>query len=323
MRRLFLMLAALACPALAWADPLWVALSSTGELLSSLDGRQWAVFRRPTPEAGGTPRGLALAYGGGGFVATGERDGAGWVLSSPRGRQWTEEAILGGPIAVVAYGRDRFIAAQAEKLLVCTDGAHFEPAAPLPMPKWFQLEGLVAGDTEAGFRFLLHARDSSTAKPSAWMALTAQGEALERHEAVEVNYRSVAYGSGHFVRATGEAWVESSHDGESWQRHPLTQLARYVQVVWDGQLFRALAAPEREGLSEVPSVWSSPDGLHWTATELHPPGEVLAAHHAGGALARGPKERIFHTADWLTWSPIAIAGDPPTGEVRAAVYRPE
>ncbi len=169
------------------------------------------------------------------------------------------------PAALGELG-DHALATSPERTVAClssgwlvysTDGKRFVTGEHLPIPGTLKCLKGAFGDGEAGPRFVFigHAEPGQEMPKLFWRACTVDGIRWAATEGNAAEARDIAYGAGHWVVAGPRGLIESSHDGHSWVRHRTAEDADFSRITWDGNRFTALA---------VTSVWTSPDGLHWS-----------------------------------------------------------
>jgi hypothetical protein len=232
----------------------------------------------------------------------------GHILSSVDGGEWTELPKVKGRVATIAFGRARFVAAHDSELLYSTDGATFTPGGKLPWAGSVHARRSACGDTEAGFRFVIVGEiDLATEKTRvSWRGATADGTAFVHTDLDAAPARDIAYGGGRFVVVGPAGLIESSHDGQTWQRHETGASDDFSRVVWTGQRFV---------VSGGTTAWTSADALTWKADAQRIPCSLSWAREpslASGPIALGVSwgGTIHLTTDWITWQKVAVPRGP-------------
>ena len=303
---LFALLVALSPGGPVAAGDLWVAVGDGGARLASADGETWEREQPPDTRQGPL---CGIAYGLGRFIAVGGTEATGQLLSSADGRVWSELPLAPRKVDAIAFGRDRFIAAQGPQLLISTNGQEFTAGDRFDTKAPSRSLQIACGDTEAGFRFVIlgESEPLAGAPPDAWRAVTSDGTRLDELAPQPVA-TGIAYGAGHFV-VVGRNRIESSHDGQLWSLQPAPgDLIR--SVVWTGARF--LATTED-------AVWISADALKWRREKLHDPLPILWARDAPSPLGLGinPAGRLAVTLDFASWKVVMAEGL----RIRAVAHR--
>lgn len=320
---------------LAQEGELWVAVGDSGRRLSSRDGERWEHDQSWERQKGDLDD---VAFGLGHFVAVGGNKTSGIIVQSSDGVQWTEQAQGGRAVECIAFGRDRFIAAQGTQLLVSTNGQTFGPGAKIEVPDLGQLpatdvardfaEGLsqpghlaphriACGDTEAGFRFVVIGRvdytaaDGSGTYHGAWRAVVGDGTRVE-HFAPATDAEDIAYGAGHFV-AVGLEMIETSHDGQTWVKQSFPE-ADLHSIQWTGTRFIA---------KDSTDTWTSHDALTWRKLPGSPMPHLYWARDSPAPIYLGwrweDRTMPFFSRDLDTWKLLTPKVQP---ALHAIAHRP-
>jgi hypothetical protein len=311
MRALFL-LAGLATTSLA--EPLWVAVGYGGRRLASRDGQIWEHDQRWSDEAKDDDNVLFnIAYGLGRFIAVGGGAKIGHILSTTDGRQWNALPQEKGRVATIAFGHGRFIAGHDAELLYSTDGETFARGGRLDWKGSVHARRSACGDTEAGFRTVIIGDVDLWAEKRRvhWRGATSDGTRW-LHEALDTPpARDIAYGAGRFVVVGPAGLIESSHDGQTWQRHPITEPGDCTHIVWTGQRF--LVSGGRQ-------TWTSPDALTWQAEPRRIPGGLAWAREPQPfGLATSWGGNLHFSTDLAAWQKAVL---PPGPSLNAIAARP-
>lgn len=290
----------------ASAGDLWVAVGDQGLRLTSADGQTWER-EQPWDNRQGPLYGIAQGLGH--FIAVGGTETTGHLLSSADGRVWRELPVAQRKVDAIAFGRDRFIAAQGVQLLISTDAKEFTAGDRFDLKTPSRALQIACGDTEAGFRFVILGVSEPIpgASPDSWRAVTSDGTRIDEL-APQPFATGLAYGAGHFV-VVGRNRIESSHDGQLWSLQPAPgDLIR--SVVWTGTRFLATTDD---------AVWISADALKWRRDKMHDPLPILWARDTPSPLGLGinPAGRLALTLDFTNWKVV-----PPEGpRLRAVAHR--
>lgn len=267
-----------------------------GSRVTSADGLHWT---EAVPGRGEVLR--AIAYGEGRFVAVGSR-----VLSSEDGRSWREWPPNAGEIGTVSFGRGRFVAVAGGALLSCGGRGPFVAGEPLPWAGECRARQSACGDTEAGFRCVTIGEADVPGRGDGlpWRGVTEDG-AHWAHTALETSPASgITYGAGIFVVVGPRGLVETSHDGQVWDRREAGTAEDLGSVVWNGTQF----------LAQGTHLWASEDGISWRALGGEAPPVLLWA--GATALGSSPEGRLVYSKDLVHWLPTGAAAP------RAIAFRP-
>jgi len=284
-------------------------------VLRSSDGQQW---QDASPGIAGVPR--ALCWGGGQFVAVGQRYdpelGTWWqqILSSPDGVTWQETLVtLNDDLAGVCYGNGRFVAVGAEyragqwvgKVVTSIDGLNWLRAgippdlAPLRSVVWgngvfFAVGGAWRGPSGAWTNLCLSSTDGKNWTP--------------RPTTLSLSEPSIAYGNGLFVLAATDACfcnkpilgvIATSPDGITWtQRFSATNLSLGIAAYLNGS-FLVLGGDSSGAVSKT-VLLSSSDGSTWNTINSFP-GGLLGGLAYGGGLYAWTGAGIWTSPDTTTW----------------------
>ena len=286
------------------ASGVFVAVGYGGRRMRSTDGLRWENDQRWSDEAKDDDNVLFnVAFGAGRFVAVGGGAKVGHILSTRDGREWTELPSWKGRVATIAYGNGRFVAGHDVELLASTDGEVFTPGRRLEWMGSVHARRSACGDTEAGYRFVIIGDVDLWAerKRVNWRAATGDGATFQ-HAALDTPAASdIAYGSGHFVAVGPDGLIESSHDGQTWQRHAAEPGQNFSRVVWTG---------ERFVVSGGQGVWSSPDGLTWAKGSRGIPCSIVWAREGFLGLGFSWGGNLHLSRDLAEWKKIAVPSGP-------------
>ncbi|MES2570505.1 MAG: hypothetical protein V4710_10690 [Verrucomicrobiota bacterium] len=308
-RLLSLLLAGLCSTPLLAAEPtgLFVAVGYGGRRITSRDGWTWENDQRWSDQARDDDNVLFnIAFGMGRFIAVGGGAALGHIVSSRDGREWKEQApAIRGRVATIAFGSNRFVAGHDSELLYSTDGETFQPGARIVIPGSIHARRSVFGSGEAGPRFVLigDVDHAELGKRVSWRASSEDGTTITSLAVDSPPVRDIAYGSGHFVVVGPNGLIESSHDGQNWQRHSTGPDCDFWRVVWSGKRFLASGGGE---------TWSSPDALTWTRESLRIPCPLAWAREDEQLLALGFSwgGNLHVSSDLLTWKKPVLPPGP-------------
>jgi hypothetical protein len=286
-------------------DPagLLIAVGDGGRRIVSRDGINWENDQRGSTT--GNDETLSdIAFGVGKFVAVGGGAGIGRILTTRDGREWRELPEVRGHVATITFGHGRFIAGHGAELMFSTDGESFTSGGRLEWDGLIHPRRSACGDTEAGFRTVIIGDLDLAGKNqrTSWRGVTGDGTRWEHAELDTPAALDIAYGSGHFVVVGPGGLIESSHDGETWQRHDTGTRDEFSRIVWTGRRFL---------VSGGTVAWSSPDGLEWKAEPFAIPCALLGARDGRLGIGVSPSGIVFTSGDLRTWRPQALPAGPP------------
>ena len=303
-RAIFLALA-LALPAAAEeARGLFVAVGYGGRRMSSRDGRTWENETRWSDVAADDDNVLFnVAFGLGRFVAVGGGAAKGRIVTTRDGKDWKELPILRGRVATIVFGRGRFIAGHDAELLWSADGEKFEAGEKLDWKGSTHARRAAWGDGEAGPRCVIIGDiDLWEAKQRvSWRASTEDGTRYTSRALDTPPARDVAYGSGHWVVVGPDGLIESSHDGQTWQRRATEPGQDFSRVVWTGARFL---------VSGGKVAWSSADGLAWAKEPRGIPCSLAWAREGVFALGFSWGGNIHATSGFADWKKLPLPPGP-------------
>ncbi len=299
-------------PPACGADPgLFVAVGYGGRRITSHDGFVWENDQRWSDESRDNDDVLfGIAFGAERFVAVGGGARTGHILTSRDGREWQEVPGVQGRVATIAFGNGRFVAAHDAEFMVSTDGEHFQPGQRLDWKGSVHARRSACGDTEAGFRFVIIGDIDlplETARVH-WRGASEDGTRWD-HTALDTpEVRDIAYGAGQFVAVGPDGLIESSHDGQTWQRRAATPGEEFSRVVWTGARFL---------VSGGKVAWSSADGLAWTKEPAPIPCALAWASEGHLGLGFSWGGNIHVTRDFAAWKKATV---PPGPALQAVAF---
>jgi hypothetical protein len=293
------------------AGGLFVAVGYGGRRLSSRDGISWENDQRWSDEAKDNDDVLFdVAFGAGRFIAVGGGAQTGHILSTRDGREWRSVHDVKGRVATIAFGSGRFVAGHDAELMSSTTGEKFDAGERLDWKGSIHARGSACGDTEAGFRFVIIGDVDLWVekKRVSWRGVTSDGVRWEHTALDSPAARDIAYGAGHFVVVGPGGLIESSHDGQSWQRHDTDLAENFSSIVWTGGRFLVGGGQ---------GTWSSPDGLTWTRQPRAIPCRVAWAREGLFGIGLSWGGNIHFSRDLLDWKKVAV---PPGPSLNAVAF---
>ena len=283
---------------------LFVAVGYGGRRITSRDGLSWEHDQRWNDETKDNDDVLFnVAFGAGRFIAVGGGAQTGHILSTRDGREWRSVQDVKGRVATIAFGNGRFVAGHDAELMYSTDGEKFESGPRLDWKGSIQARRSACGDTEAGFRFVIIGdADLWTDKRRMhWRGVTGDGTRWE-HAALDTPAAvDIAYGAGHFVVVGPNGLIESSHDGQAWQRHDTEPTGNFSRVLWTGTRFL---------ISGGNAAWSSPDALTWTKQAPAIPCDLAWAREGFLGLGFSWGGNVHVTRNFVQWKKVGIPRGP-------------
>lgn len=291
--------------ACAYGNGRWVALGTTGTLVTSTDGENWGNGLTP-PQftkdlAGyGTPKIKAMVYGGSQFVAVGMR---GQIWTSPDGLSWTSRQSGDGDFVLtsIAFGNGVYVASGHtdrtggdDPLLWSADGIHWENHSPKDTfynSVAFGNGIFVVNDIWGGV----------------WRS--SNGKNWAKISVSDYKSGKVAFGGGKFIihqQTTAYLYETfSSPDGQSWVKAKTTGIGLNYQYTFSlcGTDTGFVAAGMWDPESMLRAVYTSADGIDWDGYFLPKGSHLPVASHGGGLyVVVGPGGEIHTSPDGQTWT---------------------
>jgi hypothetical protein len=298
------LLAITACHTIAGDAGRFVAVGYGGRRIASRDGVAWEYDQRWSAEAKDNDDVLFnVAFGAGRFIAVGGGPQVGHILSTRDGRAWTSVQDVKGRVATVAFGQGRFVAGHDAELLYSTTGEKFESGSRLDWKGSVHARRSACGDTEAGFRFVIIGDVDLWADRQrvSWRGVTSDGTRWE-HTALDAPAaRDIAYGAGHFVVVGPNGLIESSHDGQAWERREADGLENFSHIVWTGTRFLVTGGKV---------AWISTDALTWTRFPQTIPCSVVWAKEGALGLGFSWGGNIYVSHDFTAWKKVVVPSGP-------------
>lgn len=301
----------------AWATDLWLAVGYGGRRMISNDGKTWEItaeWAQPGKDDGNNLMSVVWAkdqfvvVGGGG----GGNDGAGHILVSKDGRNWTETHRDKARINPVVYGAERLVVGTSSypsgKLMWSTDAVTWNEGAKIAAKGYTHFRGGAYGNGV----FVLTGNGGGNGGFS-WAVVTPDGEKITSERNDLPGQGRIVFGGGHFVMMTGnsQAGLIRSQDGIEWTPVAFPGDVKVGWLVNAGPLLLA---------GNNTSVWSSTDAVHWNTGTMTPKGNPLwsdGKRFIGsgwpGKMTWSPDGRIWENANELTANGInrvVKAGNP-------------
>ena len=245
-----------------------------------------------------------VVYGLGGFLAVSGGAAPGELLRSVDGRVWTPLGPATPRVATIAFGGNRFFAASAGGVLLSTDGKNFFTNGRLELPGASTPRKSAYGSGEAGPRYVLLGETEGVSPQgrSFWRAASESGETWLSAALPSEPAEDIAYGGGHFVVVGPGGLIESSQDGQIWQRHPTDPAADFSRVLWTGKRFIASASN---------GLWSSQDARTWVREQTRVPGMLAWADDGLPlSIALGWSGDLYLNRDGKNWQKARLPGAP-------------
>ena len=204
------------------AADLWLAVGYGGRRMISTDGKTWEITAEWAQPGGDDGNNLMSAVwaknqfvvvGGGGGGPT----GAGHILVSKDGREWTETHKDKARINPVVFGGERFVVGTSSypsgKLLWSTDAVKWNEGARIAAKGYTHFRGGVYGNGV----FVLTGNGGGNGGTS-WAIVTPDGERITSERADLPGQGRIVFGGGHFVMMAGNNNVGliRSKDGIEW-----------------------------------------------------------------------------------------------------------
>lgn len=244
----------------------------------------------------------SVVYGLGCFLALSGGTAPGQLLRSVDGRVWTRLNTDAPRVATIAFGNNRFFAAATGRVLISMDGEHFSAGDRLELPRSFIPRKSAYGSGEGGPRYVLlgETEGGGPQGRSYWRAASESGETWLSTALSSEPAEDITYGGGQFVVVGPGGLIESSQDGQIWQRHSTDPAADFSRVVWTAKRFIASASTGR---------WSSHDARTWEREHTGVPGILAWADDALPlSIALGWSGDLYFNRDGKTWQKAGLPG---------------
>src|SRR4051812_17968192 len=221
--RLFFLLALLPTITPLRAADLWLAVGYGGRRMIFTHGRTWEItaeWAQPGGDDGNNlmsavfAQGKFVVVGGGGGGAT----GAGHILVSKDGREWTENYKDKARINPVVFGGGRFVVGMSSypsgRLMWSTDAEKWNDGAKIGTKGLTHFRGGAFGNGV----FVLTGNAGGNGGVS-WAIVSPDGEKITSERNDLPGQGRIVFGGGHFVMMMGNsnAGLIRSKDGVSWE----------------------------------------------------------------------------------------------------------
>jgi len=193
----------------------------------------------------------AVVTGNGLIVAVGAN---GAILTSPDGSDWTKRSSGSyNDFDAVAYGNDRFVAVGNYVAAASSDGIVWNTVAP---PYW--IKDIAYGNGA----FVAVGGSGSSPHHKANILSSSDGIKWAERALIDSPYafEHVIYGKGTFV-AVGDGLIRTSSDGITWTKPPTEPVYYFDSLDYVGDGFLGVGSDPHHSY-----MFSSPDGIYWTAT---------------------------------------------------------
>ena len=290
---------------------LFVAVGYGGRRITSRDGAHWENDQLWSKgDADNDDVLFDVAFGAGRFIAVGGGERAGHILSTTDGRDWHPVQEVIGRVATITYGGGRFVAAHDAELMSSRDGTKFESGTRLAWKGNIRARRSACGETEAGFCFVIIGDIDLWAdrKRVHWRGVTVDGTRWDHTTLDAPAALDITFGAGHFVVVGPAGLIESSHDGQAWERHATDPAENFTRVVWTGARFL---------VSGGSALWTSPDGLTWARQPAAPPCDLAWARESFLGLGFSSGGNVFTSRDFVAWKKAAL---PPGPSLNAVAF---
>ncbi len=247
---------------ITFGNGLFVALNSSGNVMTSPDGRMWT----PGEMIASDVTWNSVTYGNSAFVAVGYSGTQDRVMTSTNGRYWEFlNPDNDGNWSAVTFGNGKFVAVGYDgggsTTMTSTDGLEWDLIDPGIDENWM---AVTFGDG----RFVAVGYNGSS-QPVAMFSVN-NGETwtsgLPAAPSQMNELSSVTFGNGFFVAVSASSEIDGqgvmrSPDGLNWDLGTTADDVEWTSVVYGDGVFVAVSA---SGTGRRP-VMTSSDGLSWAA----------------------------------------------------------
>gem|GEM_PF-1871422 len=271
----------------------YVAVGSSGAILSSMDAATWTIH------ASGTLKLLhQIIWNGTLFVAVGE---GGTILTSPDGATWTaRDSGTTSRLSSIAWSGTGFVATGSISggsltsgvILTSADGVTWQ-SAQTPSPVTDGGADTLIWD---GARFLITSLSGiwTSTDGAAWTAFPATGLGQPV---------SIAWNGSLYVAVYGGGSVQTSPDGTTWTSRTFGVSQDFTHVIWGGAQFVAVA---RSGSTRDSAIVTSPDGITWTIRTSGTTADLNGlAWNGTQYVAAGGAGTLLTSADGVSWTEVS------------------
>lgn len=281
----------------AQAADLWLAVGYGGRRMVSSDGKLWEITAEWAQPGGDDGNNLMSAVwakdqfvvvGGGGGGPT----GAGHILVSKDGREWTETHKDRERINPVVFGGDRFVVGTSSypsgRLMWSADAVKWNEGAKIAAKGYTHFRGGAHGNGV----FVLTGNAGGNGGVS-WAVVSPDGEKITSERNDLPGQGRIVFGGGHFVMMAGNSNVGliRSKDGIEWVPVELPDDAR---VSWLVSAEGSLLAGNGKAL------FASSDGVKWRATATNARSNVLWSDGKRFIGSNWPGKMTF-SSDGKSW----------------------
>jgi len=266
--------------AIAFSGNRYVAVGEGGSIVTSEDGKEWAVARSGTHK-----RLTSVVWTGTSFVVVGYKT----ILTSPDGLTWSAKGSAKNPLLLSAtWGKNRLVA------VGCLGTAITSPDGIV----WQESEENAGSELRSvvwtGNLFVAVGQDEKFRGPGNGKILTSlDGISWEDKTPAGTDLLNSVIWNGELAVAVGLGnSVLISKDCHTWQTVPIDEGDPLWYSAWTGREFIA------GGLRD--SVFFSKDGTNWVPKKTDM--RVENAQCVNGR-AFNFTSRVHESSDWVTWSP--------------------
>lgn len=270
---ILLMLTALSPASDAPAGDLWLGVGYGGRRMISTDGKTWEITAEWAQPGGDDGNNLMSAvWAKGQFVVTGGGGGgptgAGHILVSQDGREWTETHHEKARINPVVFGADRYVVGASSypsgRLMWSVDAVKWNDGAKIAAKGYTHFRGGAFGNGV----FVLTGNGGGKGGIS-WAIVTPDGEKITHERNDLPGQGRIVFGGGHFVMMldNANAGLIRSRDGIEWEP---------VALPGDAGVNWLVATPEGGLIAgNAKMAHRSADAKEWSSGEMNPKGNVI------------------------------------------------
>ncbi|MBI4661812.1 MAG: SBBP repeat-containing protein [Verrucomicrobia bacterium] len=248
-------------------------------ILTSRDGVAWT-----TQNPGDAKALFGVAYGNGKFVAVGE--GAGSLLSSPDGVNWTSARSVGhtytDTFEGIAFGRGMFVAVgTGGAILTSSDGRIWDRQSPDPSVHLKSVAQSDRGFVAIGARgAILSSSDGAN-----W---------TRRVSGTDRDLPGIAYANDMYVTLGSSGTILSSSDGINWTPKTSGTSADFTGICYGNGRF--------VGVGLFGAILTSPDGVNWTSRDSGTRTQLNGLAYGNGLyVAVGASGTVLTSPDAANW----------------------